>query len=160
MFRRILVAYDASPGARLALRQAFDLARAEHVESVSLLGVVPPVRSAVAVAGVDPTAFTEELRQVTVRDLAAARDEAPADVSIRTQVKQGAVGEAILAAAAEGDHDLIVMGARGLGPIGSMLLGSASTHVLHHTDRAVLVAHAPRTAEQPAQDRELQTAAC
>ena len=50
-----------------------------------------------------------------------------------------------MAAAEEGEHDAILLGARGVGRVGS-LMGSVSQHVLHHASVTVFVAHAPRGA--------------
>lgn len=159
MFRRILVAYDDSPGARLALEQALDLAQAEHVESVTLIGVAPPVSSMVVAAGMDPRALAESARAEVEASVRAVRARIPDAVGLRTIVAHGHVGEAIVTAARDGDHDLIVMGSRGRGPVSSALLGSVSTHVLQHTTKAVLVAHAPRPSRVEAPPAELEAAA-
>lgn len=158
MYRRILVAYDDSPAARIALEQALDLARAEHVESLTLLTVFPTVSPSVAMGGLDPAAEVAELRQRAEERLAVVRDGLPDWVPLRTLVREGATGQQIVAAAREGNHDLVVMGSRGRGPIGAALLGSTSTHVLHHLDGAVLVAHAPRDAAATEEPSELAVA--
>jgi nucleotide-binding universal stress UspA family protein len=61
---------------------------------------------------------------------------------VTTVIGRGSPGEAILKRAAEGNHDLIVMGSRGRGPAASALLGSVSHHVLHHGRVPVLIVHA------------------
>lgn len=143
MFRRILVAYDQSAAAQMALGQAYDLAASEHVESVTVAAIPTHVWSAVAVAGVDPRMLEQELRQEAEGWLAEAQGAAPDSVPVHTVLLDGHPGEALVEAAAAGGHDLIVMGSRGRGAIGSALLGSVSTHVLRHAQGAVLVAHAP-----------------
>ena len=51
-------------------------------------------------------------------------------------------GTEIAAEAATGKYDAILIGARGVGVVGS-LLGSVSQYVLHHAKIAVFVTHAP-----------------
>lgn len=58
------------------------------------------------------------------------------------------IAAVILAAAADLDADVIVLGTRGLGNVKSLVLGSVSHAVIHHADRAVLVVPSPGVAEQ------------
>jgi nucleotide-binding universal stress UspA family protein len=58
------------------------------------------------------------------------------------------IAAVILAEAAALDAGVIVVGTRGLGGVMSLMLGSVSHAVLHHTDRAVLVVPSPSLAEQ------------
>lgn len=146
MFRRILVAFDDSPPARLALEQAFDLARAEHVESVTVLSVLPPTHLLVAVGGQDPETLREQMRGELERALAHAVAAAPDDISLSTQLVEGLPGTAVLRAISAGSHDLVIMGSRGRGSVASALLGSVSGYVVQHAEVAVLVLHAPHGA--------------
>jgi len=45
----------------------------------------------------------------------------------------------IVEAASKPDVDLVVVGARGLGPLGRLVLGSVSDRVVHHAPCPVLV---------------------
>jgi nucleotide-binding universal stress UspA family protein len=60
--------------------------------------------------------------------------------AIERRVVKGRAANVVQAAADEVDADLIVLGSRGHGPIGSMLLGSVSAEVADQARRSVLVA--------------------
>jgi nucleotide-binding universal stress UspA family protein len=68
---------------------------------------------------------------------------------VMSVVVAGRADEVILERLREGNHDLLVMGTRGLGRVGSALLGSVSQAVLHRAEVPVLVVHAPRSAASP-----------
>ena len=70
--------------------------------------------------------------------------ELPDDVSVTSVVMAGAPAQVILERLREGRHDLLVMGTRGLGRVGSALLGSVAQQVLHQAEVPVLVVRAPR----------------
>jgi nucleotide-binding universal stress UspA family protein len=66
----------------------------------------------------------------------------PEDVPVSTVVRRGPVAKAILNRIETGEHDLVVVGSRGLGPTGSLILGSVSRAVLARSPVPVLVAPA------------------
>jgi nucleotide-binding universal stress UspA family protein len=142
-FNALLVAVDGSPSSQLALEQAGDLATAEHVESLTLLAVTPPVSSFVALAGEDPERLQAEARAEATRRIDAIAESRPGGMEPEVVTLDGDPGRAIIEQAQRGDNDLIVMGSRGHGPIGSLVLGSVSTYVLQHSPIAVLVIHQP-----------------
>ena len=55
----------------------------------------------------------------------------------------GHPSDVILERLREGRHDLLVMGTRGLGRVGSALLGSVAQAVLHAAEVPVLVVREP-----------------
>jgi nucleotide-binding universal stress UspA family protein len=59
--------------------------------------------------------------------------------NVEQHVLLGPPADVLLAAAAKADVGLIVVGARGLGTLGRLLLGSVSENVLRHADRPVLI---------------------
>ena len=66
-------------------------------------------------------------------------DALPDDISVTSIVVAGQPANVILSRLREGRHDLLVMGTRGLGRVGSALLGSVSQTVLHKAQVPVLV---------------------
>lgn len=79
------------------------------------------------------------------RDLLAnARARLPTDVSrVDERIEVGAPAEVILDLADSTRADLIVLGARGLGPVRELLLGSVSHRVVLHASCSTLVVKGP-----------------
>jgi nucleotide-binding universal stress UspA family protein len=143
-FRSVLVAVDGSPHADLALRRAIGLAQQDRAR-LTVLTVVPNVRDGAAAAWnvpVDPIALQEQADRQGERTLNAAVDTVPDDMPVRKLLRHGHAGPEIIAEVQRSGHDVVILGARGVGRIGS-LTGSVSQYVLHHAKVAVFVAHAP-----------------
>lgn len=115
--RRIGVAYDASPTARLALVVATGLARASGA-SLVLLAAGPTTEHAASA-------------------LHIARLSSDLDVEVQTRALTGRPASAIAAAADE--LDLLVCGSRGRGRPLSAILGSVSAHLVSHAPCPVVV---------------------
>jgi nucleotide-binding universal stress UspA family protein len=141
---RLLVAIDGSANAELALTAAVTAARRDNA-TITLITVGPDMATSPAAWSV-PIACTFDQSEVDTdarKRLDATIARIPADISVHTIYRRGKAGPEIVKAAKEGDYDAIILGARGVGRVGAMM-GSVSSHVLHHADIAVFVAHAPR----------------
>ncbi len=144
MFSSILVGVDRSEHARVALDQAIDLA---HAEAAALTVLI-------AYSGIvqwGPAPLPAELVDgylIGVRDDAKALAaetiaRIPADLAAQMLIVDGSAAQALIDQAASGKHDLIIVGSRGRGDASSLLLGSVSHAVLHHSRVPVLVVHVP-----------------
>jgi nucleotide-binding universal stress UspA family protein len=143
VFVSALIAFDGSPSAQLALAQAVDLAAAEHSRRLSLVTVVPPVSGFVALAGQSVEVLHTEAQHAADEQLRVASATIPSTVTHDMVRLEGPPGPAIVEQVERAGHDLVIMGSRGYGAIGSAVLGSVSTHVMRHSKVAVLVVHRP-----------------
>jgi nucleotide-binding universal stress UspA family protein len=60
-------------------------------------------------------------------------------VKVQTRVQSGSVVDKICECAEEVNADVVLVGSRGLGSIGNLILGSVSERVVHKCPRSVLV---------------------
>lgn len=134
---KVLVGYDGSAASQRALDWAARLVRDAPDGSVQVIGVAAALEAAPPIAdAVDPNSSIERHR----RDLEAAEITLKqAGVLARTTLKVGNPAEEIIAAADEGDVDLIVVGSTGAGRAVRFLLGSVSDRVVRHANRPVMV---------------------
>jgi len=139
MFRNILVAIDGSPAATAALDEAIELARSEGARLV-LISVATPPRWRYSGPPYVPYPTEQDLERAAWEVLERAEALVPADVAVSSMVGAGPPAAAIVARAENGGHDLVVMGSRGLGPVGSLLLGSVSRAVVARSPVPVLIA--------------------
>jgi nucleotide-binding universal stress UspA family protein len=148
VFTSILVGVDRSEHARAAVRDAADIALADRAplkvmtvyssQLSWLMTMAPGGISQQTVEDIIDAARTEA--QATLREACAL---VPPGIQVQALLVDGRPAEAILEEAESAGHDLIVVGSRGRGDAGSMLLGSVSHQVLHHSRVAVLVVHVP-----------------
>ncbi len=137
---KLLVPFDGSDPAVRALRHAIALARAVPGASIHLVHAHEAADAEGAVAiYVSHDELATRQREHSEGLLAEGRrmlDEA--GVPYATEILVGRVGEAIAKRADELQCNSIVMGTRGMGTIGNLLMRSVSTKVVHH-------AHVPVT---------------
>jgi len=142
-YRHVLVAFDGSPDAQLALEHAIALAQSFRAR-LALVAVVPPPPPFAWQAPGGLIQVHEAQQADLDRRLHGAADSVPADLPVTHRLLDGDPGREILRAAREGDHDLIVLGGRGRGRMTAALLGSVSRRVMHDAQVPVMVVHRPR----------------
>lgn len=141
-YRHVLVAFDASPEAQLALAHAVAMAQVYRAK-VALVAVVPPPPLLSWQAPGGMRGIHEAEQEELGKALREAADGVPDDLSVTTQLLDGDPARELLRLAREGDFDVIVMGSRGRGRVTAALLGSVSNRVMHDADVPVIVIHRP-----------------
>lgn len=151
MAASLLIAFDGSAAAGAAVRAAgalFPGARAT-VLTIHEPAISPVMTFRAGGALMSPELVERSLTELE-RELVADAETAAAD-GVRLAEAAGLSAEPavapderqpwepILAAAAEREADVVVCGTRGRGPVARSVLGSTSSSLLHHADRAVLV---------------------
>jgi len=151
MINRILVPIDGSEHSRKALEFAADIAQRfnasvvlVHVVSTAALLPAPQVGVPVTPEGVPPPVFStkmaEDLAKLGSELLARGSSELEKrGLATKRILERGEPVDKILQTAKNERCDLIVIGARGLGKMRALLLGSVSDGVVHRAPCPVLV---------------------
>lgn len=141
-YRRVLVPVDFSPRSRDALRLAQRVA--PQAEYVLLHAFEVPFEGKLRYAGVEEHALSSlrvNARREAIDKMNALIVQSGADENrVRRIVVHGEPATELLEQEQEQDCDLVVIGKRGQGMIGEMLLGSVTKHVLAQSSADVLVA--------------------
>jgi nucleotide-binding universal stress UspA family protein len=136
--RRILVAFDGSPGAHAALARAIEIAVSQNAR-LTIAAVVPEARwcagFGMMVMPVSPETLRKDAEREMLRHLAEARDEVPADVSLTTQLLYGRPARALAKLADAGGYDLVITGPR---PIRRLRRLGVTRSLLSRTRASVL----------------------
>lgn len=130
---RILIAYDGSDASQRALDR---VTRFMKEADVAIVTVARPIYRDPPYTGYADPKDEEEQRRL----LFAARDTlARAGIGAAGFAPVGDPADEILAAAKAFEAELIVIGARSLGTVGRLVLGSVSTKVMHESESDVLI---------------------
>ncbi len=132
---KILVAYDGSAEAKLAVERAAEIAKLEHAE-VAVISVVPITTSGRG-GGIDPT--DDVPRHARQLDEAIAR-LAELGTTARGIETVGHAAEGIIQTAESEGTNLIVIGSRGRSGVTRFLMGSVSARVAQHAPCNVYIA--------------------
>ncbi|WP_428644656.1 universal stress protein [Roseibium sp.] len=102
------------------------------------LNLPPSLADVLAHPEADMARAVAEIGDYLVQSARLEAEEAGAQ-NVRTRIERGDYADAILDVASDIGVDLLVMGRRGLGRIGSLFLGSVSNKVLQHAQCTVTV---------------------
>lgn len=143
---RILLAVDGSDQSYEATRALAHVARADQLIVVHALDVPKPAYPMMMPEVAHELYATVErgMREDGERLLKRVASLLPMNTGpVSTRLEIGTPAETILSVAAQEDVNVIVMGARGLGPVREAVLGSVSHRVLTHASCAALVVNRP-----------------
>jgi nucleotide-binding universal stress UspA family protein len=146
-FDRIVVGYDGSAEANVALQRGAAVAAREDLPLHVISVIVPPVLAPAPFAGTVPSR-TPVAEEVVVRGVRAVDPEIEAH------------GKTLWGAAAReladycGPDDLLMVGSRGYGPLARTLLGSVSSQLIHEAPCPVLVVPRPHHVEEGSEKAE------
>jgi nucleotide-binding universal stress UspA family protein len=140
--QRILLASDGSEGACQAAAVALQIAQ-KFAASLSVLNVLDASSLSYKLSPYlpadheTPDSCAEKLLAQITNNV--SKDAIQAGVPRSFHQEKGTPAEIIVAFANRTDASLIVIGCRGMGTFKSLLLGSVSNRVAHHSPRSVLV---------------------
>jgi nucleotide-binding universal stress UspA family protein len=139
MFRKILIGYDGSDGAKTALRIGIGLAKSLGAElhSISVEEHLPHYAATIDEVQ-DAKEKVDEYFRVLTKE---ARDQAGlAGVELQTVIRQGHEVEIIVNYAKEGAFDLLLAGYHGHSRIFERVMGSTAQSVIRLSPCSVLLA--------------------
>jgi nucleotide-binding universal stress UspA family protein len=154
--RSIAVAYDGSPAASAALDAATHLALAAGA-TIRVVSVAAPAAAGWVGAGMYYTVTAVAERGVRQEDMNKVLPTLPAEVRADGRILDGDPAPQIVDECEKG-VDLLVIGSRGYGTVGRVLLGSVSSSVLRSAPCPVLVVPQAATSDDNGVRREAATA--
>jgi nucleotide-binding universal stress UspA family protein len=152
----ILIAYDGSDEAKFAIEHAGALMAGQPAIVVTVWEPYIKILTRYPAPGV--LMAGDNMAEIDDASREAAEDKAEEgaalarshglDASSRGVARADSIAEALLAEADRTNASAIVVGSRGLGALGSVLLGSVSHALLLHADRPVVVVPSPKVARK------------
>ncbi len=157
----ILIAYDGSDDAKAAVEHVADLVSGQPAVVVTVWE--PYVHLVTRYPATSTLVAAEDSEQIDAASSADAErtaEEGAAlarthglDASGRAVARHDSMADTLLAEADRADAGAIVVGSRGLGGFGSLLLGSVSHALLQHADRPVIIVPSPKVARRRNESR-------
>jgi nucleotide-binding universal stress UspA family protein len=138
MYRKILVGYDSSDGAKLALDHALQLARELNAKvwTLWIRGSLPHYPETVDEVEEEKDAANAFLQRITNDVMAYSKKYG---VDIQAESRSGHPAQTILQFAEEGRFDLIVLGNRGHSGLWGRFLGHTADKVSENAHCSVLI---------------------
>jgi nucleotide-binding universal stress UspA family protein len=145
MPRDVLIGYDGSENAELALRHAIFLAQRTNAR-LTVMSVVPDATAtthASWMAGLNPAQLEQEMTEQVEHTLQHAVDQVPDDLPVTKVLGHGHAGPALAERVEQQGCDLVVVGTRGRGAMRSLLMGSVAEYLMRHSTVPVVVVPPP-----------------
>jgi universal stress protein A len=143
--KRILVPIDFSEQSRKAMEYALSFARQFNAE-VLLLHIIEIAPLAAPAWPVSPIPMIHDvttqasLRESAAKQLAGWRQEITSQARVKASVREGISAHAeIVAAASDGNFDLVILGTQGRTGLSHLLIGSTAERVVRHAPCPVMV---------------------
>jgi nucleotide-binding universal stress UspA family protein len=137
MFKKILVAVDASKNAQKAAEEAIALAGVNGAE-LTAISVVDLPDYAATIGEVDEAKLEGQKFYSKILTPIAAK-ASQQGIPVKTKILNGHPAETIIKYAQQEKYDLIIMGHQGVSAIKEFLMGSVSGKVLQHAGCSVLI---------------------
>ena len=139
--QNVLVPFDGSDSAKRAVQYLVEASKAYPNILVHLLNVQ---REANLYGNYVPATMLEDLRQGALKHAETVNAEAvqmlqAASVRYEAHHAVGEVVSEVVAAVKKYDCDTVVMGTRGMGSLGNLVMGSVATRVVHDVKVPVLL---------------------
>ena len=152
----ILIAYDGSDDAKAAIEQAGHLMPGQPAVVVTVWEPYIQILTrypapGALIAGDDSGEIDDASRKAAEEradEGAGLARRHGLEASARAITRHDSVAETLLSEADRSNASAIVSGSRGLGGLGSLLLGSVSHALLQRADRAVIIVPSPKVAQK------------
>ncbi len=140
-FEKILLAYDGTEKGRVALRRSLPLLKADHVQQVHLLAVVPLTGAVAAAEGF----YTESMYEAERERVEAVLAEGVSllkqrDIDVQGHLRAGEPSHQIAKLADDLGVDLVVVGHQHRGVLARWWQGSVGASLLDRLHCSLLVA--------------------
>lgn len=147
MLKKILFPTDGSENSKRTLECVLEFARKFESEVVILHTYDPPLPSYAPPGGVInrytlSIEMEENLKEYAQKLLQSVKTKFEAEnIKCSGILEKGHAGHAIINTIESEQCDIVIMGSHGHGTLESLLLGSTSNYIVHHTKCPVLLVH-------------------
>lgn len=138
MYRKILVGFDGSDGAKAAMRHAIELARTFDAELWSLSVIETPHWATATVGEIDEQRRLIEQELERIQQL-ARQQAAEYGIELHAVTRMGHPAQLLVQEAQRGNFDLLVIGHSGRSGVWGVFLGTTADKVVRHAPCSVLV---------------------
>ena len=137
---KVLLTIDGSKSSERAVKHLIHWVKSSHPMDIHLLNVQPPIMSG-EISLIATAKTVENLHhdkgEKTAESARALLDDAGIQYSFRIEFES--IAETIAQYARDNQCETIIMGTRGMGAMGNLILGSVSTKVIHLADAPVML---------------------